>query len=439
LEEVKEKLKQSPTLQAKTVFEWLTEQYPDSFSAGQLRTLQRHIKAWRALEGPAKEIFFPQVHYPGKLAECDFTYMGNLGVTIAGQLFKHLFFHFVLTYSNWETGSLCYSESWESFSDGLQAALWKLGGVPDGVQTDRLSAALHPKVNPEKFTAAYRGLLAYYRLQAFAIQGGKANENGDIEQRHHRFKEAVDQALLLRGGRDFESIRQYLDFIEAVFTKLNASRQSRLEEERAVLHPLPAAKLEVCKRFAVRVGKSSTIRLQNNTYSVHSRLRGELVQARLYIDHIQIWYAQRCVEKLPRLPGRCKHRVNYRHVIDWLVRKPGAFDNYRYQPDMFPTSYFRAAYDALKAASPSRAAKEYLAILKLAADESEDLVNNALRGLLAQELPISLQAIRDLAAQPAPGATDVEILPICLEQYDCLIHTETSYDQQSQGGFVAGA
>jgi hypothetical protein len=129
-DQLQDKLEINPGLEAKTLFEWLQRLYPGRYSDGQLRTLQRRIKHWRGLSGPAKEIFFDQIHKPGELCESDFTHMSELGVTINGLPFKHLVYHFVLTYSNWETGTVCFSESFESLSFGLQNALWKLGGVP---------------------------------------------------------------------------------------------------------------------------------------------------------------------------------------------------------------------------------------------------------------------------------------------------------------------
>ncbi len=90
----------NPGLEAKTLFEHLQRQYPGRFSDGQLRTFQRKIKGWRATEGPAREVYFPQVHKPGQLSQSDFTHMGELEVTIAGLPFDHLIYYFVLTYSN---------------------------------------------------------------------------------------------------------------------------------------------------------------------------------------------------------------------------------------------------------------------------------------------------------------------------------------------------
>ncbi|MCP4761581.1 MAG: transposase family protein, partial [archaeon] len=142
-EEIKEKLDINPGLEAKTLFEALQREKPGKFSDGQLRTLQRRIKVWRATKGPPKEVFFPQQHYPGQLCASDFTDMNKLGITIEGLPFKHLIYHFVLTYSNWETGTICFSESYESLSEGFQNALWELGGVPQRHRTDRLSAAVH--------------------------------------------------------------------------------------------------------------------------------------------------------------------------------------------------------------------------------------------------------------------------------------------------------
>lgn len=223
-------LEENPGLQAKTLFQELQRRYPGQFADGQLRTLQRQVRCWRALSGPPKEVFFAQVHEPGRLAASDFTRMGGLGVTIAGQPFDHMVYHFVLTYSNWETATICFSESFESLSEGLQNALWELGGVPQRHRTDRLSTAVNNLTEKKEFTQRYEGLMHHYGLLPEKIQAGHANENGDIEQRHHRFKQAVDQALMLRGGRDFADRAAYGVFLREVLRQLNAGRQQRLAE-----------------------------------------------------------------------------------------------------------------------------------------------------------------------------------------------------------------
>ena len=159
---VRAHLELEPRLEARTLFDALQRQHPGEFADGQLRTLQRRVKTWRALEGPAREVYFPQVHEPGRLCESDFTHMTELGMTMAGRPFEHLVYHFVLTYSNWETGTICFSESFESLSDGLQNALWELGGVPAEHRTDRLTAAVHKTEHPEEFTQRYEALLRHY-------------------------------------------------------------------------------------------------------------------------------------------------------------------------------------------------------------------------------------------------------------------------------------
>ena len=142
-EEVVSLLNNGPGLEAKTLLEELQRRYPGRFADGQLRTLQRRVKVWRAVEGPAKEVFFTQRHEPGRLSASDFTHMTELGITIQGRSLPHLVYHFVLTYSNWETGTICYSESFESLAEGLQNALWELGKVPARHRTDRLSSAVN--------------------------------------------------------------------------------------------------------------------------------------------------------------------------------------------------------------------------------------------------------------------------------------------------------
>src|SRR5277367_4412941 len=191
--EIEAKLQVNNGLEAKTLFADLQRRFPGRFADGQLRTLQRQIKSWRAQSGPAKEVFFAQVHHPGRLAASDFTHCTDLGVTINGSPFAHMLYHFVLTYSNWETGTICFSESLESLSEGLQNALWELGGVPQLHRTDRLTAAVQPGAELDVFKRRYQALMSHYGVTAQAIQAGKGNENGDVEHRHYRFKEAVDQ------------------------------------------------------------------------------------------------------------------------------------------------------------------------------------------------------------------------------------------------------
>lgn len=417
-------LENNESLEAKTLFEHLQRENPGIFDDGQLRTFQRRVKNWRATAGPCREVYFPQKHQPGKLSQSDFTCMTKLQICICGLPFDHLVYHFVLTYSNWEAGTVCYSESFESLSEGLQKCLWKLGGVPDFHQTDRLSAAVSKPESPEEFTVRYQSLLAHYQLSGRKTNPASPNENGDIEQRHHRFKRAVDQALILRGSRDFKSREEYEAFLQKLFDQLNQGRHLRFQQEQALLRPLPSSKLDACTRLEVRVGPSSTIRVKHKVYSVNSRLIKELVTVRLYSEHLEVWYGQSMVEKIPRIRGGNKHHIQYRHIIDWLVRKPGALENYRYRSDLFPTSRFRVAYDSLCAQrSGTRADKEYLAVLQLAAMENEAAVDDTLRYLIDKEEQITavrVAAILHSDKQPE-AVTDVFIQPIALAGYDQLL------------------
>lgn len=422
-EEVKGKLKINSGLEAKTLFEDLQRRYPGSFADGQIRTLQRRVKTWRALEGSPKEVFFPQVHKPGELCQSDFTDMKALGVTILGEPFDHLVYHFVLTYSNWETGTICFSESFESLSEGLQNALWELGGVPVRHRTDRLSAAVQKPDNPEEFTQRYRALLSHYGLQGHKTQPESPNENGDVEQRHYRLKRALEQSLMLRGSCDFSSRQDYAEFLVKLFAQLNSGRRDRFKEEVEVLKRLPPRRLESCKRVRARVGPSSTIRVNKNVYSVDSRLIREEVEVRVYVEHLEIWYAQRCIEKIPRLRGEGKHRIQYRHIIDGLVRKPGAFENYRYREELFPTHRFRMAYDWLKNHHPSKSAKEYLGILHVAARRNEAAVDYALGTLIEEEQPISIEAVERIieTLEQVPSPAQIAIAEVDLCAYDALL------------------
>ena len=428
-QEVRKHLEVNPGLEGKSLFEYLQRQYPGRFSDGQVSTFQRRVKVWRALEGSPKEVFFAQVYSPGELSESDFTWMNELGICLAGQPFDHLVYHFVLPYSNWETGSVCFSECFESLSRGLQNALWDLGGVTKAHQTDRLTTAVRATKDPEQFTQAYRGLLRHYGMEAKATQANSPHENGDVEQRHHRFKRAVDQALMLRGSREFADRADYDAFLKELFAQLNAGRWERFAQEQAVLQRLPAHRLEACSTLPeVKVSGGSTISVKKNVYSVDSRLVGETVKVKLYPETLEVWYAQRCLEIIPRLRGQGKYRINYRHIIDWLVRKPGAFEHYRYREDLFPSVRFRWAYDYLKAQhTVQKASKEYLAILQLAAVESQSIVDEALACACAMCTGISFVWIQEIVenwkAHPTP-TMELSIPAVPLTDYDELLQVQ---------------
>ena len=426
-DDLKELLVLNPGLEAKTLFDHLQREYPGRFQDGQLRTLQRRVKRWRALHGPAKEVFFPQQHQPGVLGQSDFTSMRPLAITIRGQAFNHLVFHFVLTYSNWETTTVCFSESFESLSEGLQNALWELGSVPEVHQTDCMSAAVNKLEHPEDFTDRYNALLRHYRLTGRRSNPASPHENGDVEQRHHRFRKAVDQSLMLRGHRDFDSRAAYEAHLRKLLQQLNAGRQDHLAEEMAVMKKLPDHRSESCQRLWVRVSRFSTIRVRGNTYSVHSRLIGETVEVRLHAEHLDVYYAQRRLERLPRLPGKGAHKIEYRHIIDWLVRKPGAFAEYRFRDDLFPTTRFRLAYDALcDSHAQLEASRQYLQILFLAAYESEARVDLVLDEVLHDDVPISSKRVEAQlrtvdAAATSPHVLSISVPAVDLTAYDGLL------------------
>jgi transposase len=390
--EIEELLVAQPGLEAKTLFAYFREKYPDRFEEKQLRTFQRRVSKWKGLKGNPKEVFFDQIHYPGDLCSSDFTSMNDLKITLYGRPFPHLLYHFVLTYSNWESVTICYTENLESLSEGLQNALWQLGGVPKRHRSDRMSAAINNLGNAQ-FTARYEELLKYYGLLGEKTQPGCPHENGDVEQSHYRLKKSMDQALMLRGSRDFDSLEEYQSFLRELIRKRNASRKERWIEEEKCLNPLPETRLPAWTEYRVRVSRGSTIRVKENTYSVPSSLINKEVEARLSGTALSIWYQGTKVEEFERLPGSHKARIDYRHIIDWLRCKPGAFEHYRYKEELFPTSTFRATYDILKDTT-RRYIKEYLEILRMAAKNGERGVETILKRILrAGEIP-TVEAVR---------------------------------------------
>jgi hypothetical protein len=256
-------------------------------------------------------------------------------------------------------------------------------------------------------------------------QVASPHENGDVEQRHYRFQQTLDQALMLRGHRDFASPVAYGRFVHQLFDRLNAPRRAQLAHERPYFRPLPSQALDVCQRLSVKVGPSSTIRVRHNVYSVDSRLIGETLDVRVYAERLELWHGQRRVETMPRLRGESQAFIQYRHIIDWLVRKPGAFENYRYRAALFPSSRFRMAYDAFKAgAHPAQAHKHYLQLLQWAADQGERRVDQILHHLLRQDRLLTVEVVESHLHQPGPLdpiAQAVHIDPVDLRVYDALL------------------
>jgi hypothetical protein len=411
--EVKELLEKDGGLQGKTIFEEIRKRHPGRFGDGQLRTLQRHIRLWRALHGPEQEVFFSQVYKPGEQAQSDFTEMNSLAITIMGQPFLHLIYHFVLPYSNWESVEIAYSESFEALSEGVQGALWELGAVPFKHRTDCLSAATHElrHSHGRGFTARYRELLGHYGMEPSKIGVGKGNENGDVEQSHFRFRSAADQRLRLRGGRDFNSVEEYRRFLKLLAIERNAERQLRLKEELAAMRGLPLRRLDAFRGQWVTVTRWSTVRVAHNVYSVPSRLIGYRLRARIHAGSIELEYGGQIIERMERLRGENHCRIDYRHIIHSLVRKPGAFERYRYREALFPTVVFRQAYDRLVQSSEKWADLEYVRILHLAATTLQSQVEQALEKLLAQGKLPEYEAVKSLAGVAAVIACPALSLP----------------------------
>ena len=411
-------------LQATTVLEWLEERYPGRFSPTQLRTLQRRLRDWRALHGPEQEVFFPQVHPPGREAQMDFTDAGELRVNIAGLPFPHLFFEFILSYSGWRFVDLAFGETFEALQQGLQGALWALGGVPRVVRTDNLSAATHElkETKGRTLTQRYAALLEHYGLQATRTNPRSSHENGVAEQAHYRLKTALAQALIIRGSRDFPSVAAYSAFVQGVVEKRNRRAQGKLAEERRHLRPLPPAAVPEYTTWRTKVKKWSTIRVTNRTYSVPSRLCGHEVEVRQYADYLEVYYKGQMVERLERVRGEQKARIDYRHIIWSLVRKPGAFARYRFREHLFPTQVFRQAYDALSRWHGGRADVEYVRILHLAASTLEARVEQALSQLLLTGRSFDYAVVQELAAPTPPQIPQLPSLSAPdLNVYDALL------------------
>jgi len=423
---VREQLAYLEGVEAKLLFEGLCRRRPNRYQEGQLRTFQRHVKNWRASHGPEKEVFFEQRHRPGEALQTDFTVCDGLMVTVMGEPFPHKLCHTVLPYSNWASAVVCRSEAWLPMKRGLQRALLKLGGVPEWHQTDHSTAACHFNKKTGKFELNdnYKAMMAHFGVRPRLTGVGKKEQNGDVESAHNGLKRRLKQYLLFRGNRDFESVEAYQQFVDRAVSDANRGRSERLAEEVKTLKPLRAARLPDYDTLKLKVGRSSTVRVKVNTYSVPSRLIGETVTVRLSEAQLEVWHGGMLQMSCERLLGQNQAHINYRHVIWSLVNKPGAFERYRYREELFPTLTFRRAWDTLTSGGAGRrSALIYLRVLHLAASTLEAEVEAALELLLESGEPITFDSMKALVAVPSPGGPTLEAHIVDLGLYDTLVPT----------------
>jgi hypothetical protein len=422
---VVEMLAATPALEAQTVLELLKEKQPERYNDGHLRTLQRRLRRWRAEHGPEREVFFTQAHRPGEAAQTDFTSAVELGVTIAGQLFVHLLCVTVLPYSNWQWATACLSESLAALRRGVQAALFQLGRVPRFHQTDHSTAATHQIAKDaadRTFNEEYKAVMRHFGMEPRTTAVGAKEQNGDVEASNGALKRRLEQALLVRGSRDFADQDEYERFIAGVLRKANAGRGPRVAEEIEVMRPLVVGRLPEYTELDLPVASTSTIRVKSCAYSLPSRLIGERVRVRLFEHRLEVYYRDKLELSCERMRNRTA-RIDYRHVIWSLVRKPGAFARFVYRDELFPSTTFRRAYDAIAIAQPgTKGDLEYLRILHLAASTLETDVERALEAVLADKGAVTAGAVKARCAPTnATSPPELSQPAVDLDEYNELL------------------
>jgi hypothetical protein len=418
-----EMLEGAPDLEAKALFGHLAEEHGLGLEEAHLRTFQRRVREWRARHGPPKEVFFPQQHRPGEAMQTDFTAGDKLEVTIDGDPYSHLICHMVLPYSNWEWVTLARSESMAALRRGVQSAVFTLGKTPTYHQTDNSSAATHNlPARKRGFNEEYRSLMTHLNMEPRTIVPYRKEQNGDVEASNRAFKARVKQHLLLRGGRDFASRDEYESWLQGVAMSANRLRTRRLQEELKHMTVLNVKRLPEWTEERVSVTSYSTIKVKRNTYSVPSRLIGETLRVRIYDDRLELYHGTEYQFTVPRLIGNGRHCINYRHVIDTLIRKPGAFERYRYREDLFPTLTFRRAYDCLHRHCTSRVADyNYLRLLHLAATTMESEVEAAVDLVLQEGQRPLADEVKELVSDHPTEVPDLVALAPDLLDYDDLL------------------
>jgi hypothetical protein len=317
-------------------------------------------------------------------------------------------------------------ESFIALSTGLQAALWRLGGVPEEHRTDSLSAAFNNLAEQTELTQRYDALCHHYGLRASRCTPGQSQENGSIESRHDSLKTALDQALRLRGSRAFEDLAAYEAFTQLIVDRMNARAAKRLAVERPMLKTLPARRTAEFEELPARVSKYAVFTVKGAQYSTPSQLIGHRLMVRLYVGHIECWLGGQRVLERPRATvadgQRHARDIDYRNLVAALRRKPGAFARWVLRDAAFPRAVYRQTWERLAAARPEReACKTMVGLLGLAADGHEAQLAIELEQLIELDQLPDLHALTDLLASPKGEVPDVAVVLPGLAGYDALL------------------
>lgn len=430
--EVLPMLKAAPGLRPVGVFEELRRRHPE-LSPGVRRTLERRIRNWRALHGPEREVIFRQEHPPGRMGLSDFCDMRDLGVSIAGVPLDHRLYHFRLPFSGFEAASVVLGgESFVALAEGLQNALWTLGGAPQQHRSDSLSAAFRNLDHDAKedMTRRYEALCAHYVMTPTRNNTGVSHENGSIESAHGHIKRALEDELALRGSRDFDDLAAWRKFVDELVGRRNARNAARIDLERAELRELPPRKTSDFEEARVTVTSSSAFTLRRVFYTVPSRLIGHKLLVRLYDDRLEVFQGATHLFTFsrgrPGPNGKHGHVVDYRHVIHSLRRKPMALLNLVYRDQLFPRRAYRTAFDALLAEAGEKVAcKTMVGLLALAHERvcEAELAATVQEDLDAGRLP-DLAALTERFAPKSQTAPNVVVALPELAVYDAIASLE---------------
>ena len=429
-------LKAAPGIRPVAIFEELLRRHPE-LGSGIRRTLERRIRAWCAIHGEEQEIIFRQRHEPGRLGLSDFTDMGGLAIMIAGQRLDHRLYHFRLAYCGFEHAHVVLGgESFVALAEGLQNALWSLGGVPREHRSDSLSAAFRnlDAQARQDLTHRYEELCAHYGMRPSRNNAGLAHENGAIEGPHGHLKRAIEDALLMRGSRNFDDLADYRRFIDEIVSRRNARNAKRIDSERPALKSLPERKTTDYEEVTVPVTSSGGFTLRKVFYTVPSRLIGHRLRVRMYDDRLDLFIGGSPLMTLPRgrpsPSGKHDQVVSYRHVIHSLRRKPMALLNLVYRDRLFPRQAYRQTFDVLlERLTERQACRTMVKLLALAHEQGceAELADELAAGLEAGTLPDMAALHRRFAPDPARLPTVVVKLA-SLESYEALIANSLTGD-----------
>ena len=417
---IKEKLQLEGNILLDDLFEYIQMKG----YTGSARTLRRKTKKLRDYY-KSKEVFFQREVSPNEIMEGDFT---EYYVEIAGVKRKTYIWVTSLPYSNRIHATPFYNCTFECFAEGSMKAFENFSGTAKTYRLDNMSPVVKKvlKGKDREITQKFASFKDHYGLTPDFCSPGRGNEKGNVESNNKHLKRKITSRINLY-NKKFETLEQFQEFLWKLCDELN--RRDKVVSKFSIekLNPLPVAPFRAFRSIVVSISKYSLFSLDNtgHMYSVPSNLIGLYLEVRVYTNKIQVIHEQEKVCEHKRLYGpKGIASIQLEHIIDGLIKKPGAIKDWKYRDLLFEKEAWKRFYERLIKSGGRD--KDYLKCLKLVSTHGRELVTTAMELALEEDV-VNLSFLEELLE--GKESLDLSPLNINLDSYDHFLQGEIHGDR----------